>query len=145
MAITLFCFLKILIYLFDCFSSQLYHAGSSLHHEGSFIVTHRPCSCRSQPSNCGKLVPEHVSSVAVAQGLSFFAACGILVPQPESEPLSPALQGRFLTTGPPEQSHIVLTVIFLHRPTPTSITGDSSRRLSPAKPGGHGGFAAPSL
>ena len=41
-------------------------------------------------SSCG--------SVAVAQGLSCSAACGILVPGPEIEPASPALQGGFLTT-----------------------------------------------
>ena len=29
---------------------------------------------------------------------------GILVPHPEVEPLSPALQGRFLTTGSPQGS-----------------------------------------
>ena len=28
-------------------------------------------------------------------------ACGILVSQPGNKPTSPALQGRFLTTGPP--------------------------------------------
>ena len=32
------------------------------------------------------------------------AACGILVPQLGLEPLSPALQGRFLTTRPPGKS-----------------------------------------
>ena len=31
-------------------------------------------------------------------------ACGILVPQPGIKPLSPALEGRFLTIGPPGQS-----------------------------------------
>ena len=82
--------------------SSLHHAGSSLHHEGSIFATHRLCSCSTQPSNCGTLVPEHMTSVAAARGLSFFAACGILVPQPETESMSPALQGRFLTTGPPE-------------------------------------------
>ena len=32
-------------------------------------------------------------------------ACGILVPQPRIEPESPALQGRFLTPGPPGKPH----------------------------------------
>ena len=32
------------------------------------------------------------------------AACGILVPQPGIEPTSPALEGGFLTTGPPGKS-----------------------------------------
>ena len=34
-------------------------------------------------------------------GLSCPVACGILVPQQEIEPTSPALEGRFLTTGSP--------------------------------------------
>ena len=41
----------------------------------------------------------------VAWGLSFSAVCGILVPWPVIEPVSPALQGRFLATGPPGKSH----------------------------------------
>jgi len=36
--------------------------------------------------------------------LSCFEACGILVPQAGLEPESPALQGGFLTTGPPGKS-----------------------------------------
>ena len=31
-------------------------------------------------------------------------ACGILIPQPGTEPVSPALEGGFLTTGPPGKS-----------------------------------------
>ena len=31
-------------------------------------------------------------------------ACGILVPEPRTEPLFPALQGRLLITGPPGRS-----------------------------------------
>ena len=38
--------------------------------------------------------------LVVAHGLGFSTACGILVPWPEIEPISSALQGRFLTTGP---------------------------------------------
>ena len=37
-------------------------------------------------------------------GLSCSEAGGILVPRPGIEPLSPALQGGFLTTGPPGKS-----------------------------------------
>ena len=36
--------------------------------------------------------------------LSYPAACGILVPPPGMEPASPALEGAFLTTGPPGKS-----------------------------------------
>ena len=45
----------------------------------------------------------HTCSVVGAQGPSF-KACGILVPWPGIEPTSPALQGRFLITGPPGMS-----------------------------------------
>ena len=46
-------------------------------------------------------------SLVVVNGLSCSVACGILVPQLGFEPKSPALQGRFLTTGLPgkSQSH----------------------------------------
>ena len=36
---------------------------------------------------------------------SLGVACGILVPQPGTKPVSPALEGGFLTTGPPGMSH----------------------------------------
>ena len=44
------------------------------------------------------------TSLVVACRLSCPAACGILAPWPGIEPGSPALQGRFLTTGPPGKS-----------------------------------------
>ena len=37
----------------------------------------------------------------VMQGLSCPLVCGILVPGPEIEPMSPALASGFLATGPP--------------------------------------------
>ena len=43
-------------------------------------------------------------SVVTACGLSCPVACGILVPRPGIEPASPALEGGFLTTGPPGKS-----------------------------------------
>ena len=43
-------------------------------------------------------------SVVVLGGLSHSMARGILSPQPGTEPVSPALQGRFLTTGPLDKS-----------------------------------------
>ena len=55
-------------------------------------------------SSCGVWAPQHVGSVVAACGLSCPAACGILVPRPGMEPVSPALEGRFLTTGPPGKS-----------------------------------------
>ena len=64
---------------------------------GSVIVA---CRC----SSCGTRASEHVGPVVVVCGLSCPVACGILVPQPGIEPTSPALEGRFLTTGPPGKS-----------------------------------------
>ena len=46
-------------------------------------------------------------SVSVLLRLSCSAACGILLPHPGIEPMSPALQGRFLTTGPQEKSFLL--------------------------------------
>ena len=43
-------------------------------------------------------------SLVVVCGFSCTAACGILVPQPGAEPVSPALKDRFLTTGSPGKS-----------------------------------------
>ena len=40
----------------------------------------------------------------MVRGLGCPAACGILVPRPGIEPVSPALEGGFLTTGPPVKS-----------------------------------------
>ena len=45
----------------------------------------------------------HSGSVVVVCGLSCRKAYEILVHQPGIEPVSPALEGGFLTTGPPEK------------------------------------------
>ena len=74
-------------YLFDCLRSQSQYTGSSLHHEGSFVPTH-------------VLKLWSMGSVVVACRLGCTEACGIFILQPGIEPTSPALQGRFLTTGP---------------------------------------------
>jgi len=47
------------------------------------------------------------SSVAVAHGFNCLTACGILVSRPGVEPKSPALEGGFLTSGPPGKSLLV--------------------------------------
>ena len=47
-------------------------------------------------------------SVAVIQGLSCTVACGILVPGPGIEPVSPAFAGGFLTTGSSGKSLLFL-------------------------------------
>ena len=50
--------------------------------------------------SCGMWALGHVGCYSMA--------CEILVPQPGIEPMSPMLEGEFLTTGPPGQSHLPL-------------------------------------
>ena len=62
-------------------------------------------SCSMRASCSGFLVVERRlwsarASVVVVHGLSCHAACWVLVPWPGIEPISPALQGGFLITGP---------------------------------------------
>ena len=75
---------------------------------GSFVaVRGLSIVVRRLLSSCAR-APEHVGSVVVARGLGLSCptACGILVPSPEVEPVSPALEGGFLTTGPPGKSPV---------------------------------------
>ena len=55
-------------------------------------------------SRCGARAPEHTDLVDIALCLGCSAVCGILVTQPGIEPVSPALQNGFLTTGAPGKS-----------------------------------------
>ena len=52
-------------------------------------------------------------ALAAAHGLSCPTACGILDPRPGIEPASPALEGRFLITGPPGESHAECFILTL--------------------------------
>ena len=47
---------------------------------------------------------QHTGSVVAELRLTCPEASGILVPQPGMEPVYPALEGGFLTTGPPGKS-----------------------------------------
>ena len=63
-------------------------------------------------SKRGAWALEHSGSLTAAHRLSCPEACGILVPQPGIQLMSPALlQGGFLTSGPPvkSQEHFILT------------------------------------
>ena len=64
---------------------------------GSFVA-----ACRLL-SSCGVQAQylRQTGSLVAVLGLSCPAACGILVPRQGIEPMSPALEGGFLTTGPP--------------------------------------------
>ena len=61
------------------------------------------------------VVAHGLGSVVVALWLSCSSACGILVHLPGIEPWSPALQGGFLTTGPPGKSHQLEIMKFKYR------------------------------
>ena len=69
----------------------------------------------------------HPGSLVVAQGLSCPAACRILliVPEPGIEPEFPALEGGFLTTGPPRKSLYYLFVFLRSRWHTAQATADS--------------------
>ena len=65
----------------------------------SFVVVRRP-------SSCFLVVAQRLRIVVcmLMQGLSCPMACGILLPQPGIEPMSPATEGRFPTSGLPGKS-----------------------------------------
>ena len=71
----------------------LQHAGSSLRCSGFSLVGVHGLT---------------TSSCVATWGLSSPVAYGILVPQPGIKPVSSALKGRFLTTGPPGNCHVIL-------------------------------------
>ena len=93
----LFLFKNLFIYLFTWLHQVLVAAC------GLFVAA---CGLLS---SCGTQAPEHVGSVVAACGLSCPTACGILVPQPGIEPASRALEGGFLTTGPPGKSLLFIS------------------------------------
>ena len=93
----------LLMYLFIRLCGLLAMArGSSLHDAGSFLSL--LLLLWSMDSSCSVQALEHAGSVVVGCGLSCSAACGILVPQPGTEPTFPAPQDGFPTTGPPGKS-----------------------------------------
>ena len=61
-------------------------------------------------SRCGAWALESDGSVAVACGLRCPVICGVLVPRPGVKPMSPALGGRFLITGLPGKSPLLLLI-----------------------------------
>ena len=58
------------------------------------------CVCEGQScSRCGAQASESTDSLVAVCGHGTSEACGILVPRPGIEPVSPALEGGFLTSG----------------------------------------------
>ena len=84
------------------------HAGSLLCHvvQGASVrnSAHGKGHEVNVGSSCGAWAPGCMRSVAAACNLSCSVACVILVPQPRIKPVFSALQGVFLTTGPPGKS-----------------------------------------
>ena len=73
---------------------------------GIFIASHGILAAITSPL-CGLLASCGLQdSIVVMFRLSCPAACRILVPHPETEPRSLALEGGFLTTGPSGKSLI---------------------------------------
>ena len=70
-----------------------------LHPHLSLAVSGLSCELRELWRVFQDLSSQRTSSLLEAHVLSCSVACGILIPQPGIEPMSPALQGRFLTTG----------------------------------------------
>ena len=95
-------FKSIYLFIFGSTGSSSQDAGYWLLHSGSLIVLSRLFLWQEGFSVVGEFT------------LTFPEACGILAPWPGIEPLSPALEGRFLTTGTPamflkEKTALVIT------------------------------------
>ena len=85
---------KCFIYLFGCIRSWLQHTESLLWYVALSL------QCMDSPVATHGL-QNMWASIVVVQGFNHPRACGILVPQPGMEPVSPALHVGFLTTRPP--------------------------------------------
>ena len=86
-------FLNIYLFLLICLAASGLSSACRL-----FVAAH------GLLSSCDTWAVEREGSVVVAHGLSCPEACRILVPRPGIEPTFPALEGGFLTTGPPGKS-----------------------------------------
>ena len=103
------------------------------------------CSCGTLASNCrgfsccGAQAPGPWAPVVTVHRSSCSMACGILVPRPGPEPVSPASTGRFLTTRPPgnfpepvvlsEEAEIFCS---LSASSEDKLCEDTDRRRAPA-------------
>ena len=68
------------------------------------IAWQSPVHCLGGEGWCWVFLAMPRLALVSAQQLSCSSTCGILVPQPGIKPVSPALEGRFLSTGPPGKS-----------------------------------------
>ena len=70
----------------------------------------------------GWLLLEQCSDLVVVHGLSRPVACGSLAPQPGIEPASPALKGRYLTSGCQESPDFFALHFWVHSSFKTGRT-----------------------
>ena len=120
---TIFFFNKLYLFIYGCVGSSLLSTGFlQLRRVGATLHCHTLAYCGGF-SCCGAWALGAQASAAVAQGLSScgsqalehrLSSCGARaqllhgmwdLPRPGTEPVSPALAGRFLTTVPPRKSH----------------------------------------
>ena len=96
-----FLYLFYLFKIFGCIRPSLWHAGSFVEARGllSSCATWAPECVDSVVCGTQSLSLRRVGSVVAGHGLSCPTACGILVSRPGIKAASPALEGRFFTTG----------------------------------------------
>ena len=85
----------LVFYFFDCSGSWLLCGLSP-------VAGRRLWGTRTSVTTAPRLLS--LDAEVVALGLSCPMVCGVLVPRPGIEPVSPALEGGFLTTGPPRKA-----------------------------------------
>ena len=69
------------------------------------------CTCKENSSLNSFDFFFFLAALGLCCSMPFSLACGILVPQPGIKPASPALEGKFLITGPPGMSPFLIVFI----------------------------------
>ena len=104
-------FFNLIRFIFYCTGSSLLPGLSSTCDGRGLLSSFGACPSHcSGFSCCGARALGLAGSADVALGLSCLAARGILDSRPEIKPVSPALAGEFLTTGPSGKSLCLGTV-----------------------------------
>ena len=100
-----FFFFNLIHFIFDCAGSSLLPGLSSSCNEWGLLCSFSACTSHCSGFSCrGARALGLAGSADVVPGLSCLGARGILDSSPEIKPVSPALAGEFLTTGPPGKS-----------------------------------------
>ena len=89
----------------------LHWQAGSLPHLRSPNTTHLFVHVRKIPVLTVLIFFFFLAALGLCCSMPFSLACGILVPQPGIKPASPALEGKFLITGPPGMSPFLIVFI----------------------------------